>query len=167
LNSKIEKELVDNSEQEKQMVELWGDLERLRNDKNSQIVSLQKQLDGVQTETSQLIEKSKKDTAEAVQTEQRRFLEAEQKLTAQIMTNKVQEQSIGRLKEREKELEKEIENIKEKIIQELKEKGLETIELSLKNTLKNTSTLKSNNTNTKYNIMVRKNISNNKTFILE
>src|SRR6185312_10226185 len=103
------------------------------------------------------------DTAEAVQTEQRRFLEAEQKLTAQIMTNKVQEQSIERLKEREKELEKEIEN-KEKIIQELKEKGLETLSLKLENT----STPKSsNNTNTKYNIMVRKNISNNKTFILE
>jgi len=81
------------------------------------MASLQKELNNVKVETNQLIEDNKKTAAEAIQTEQEKLLEVEKKLTAQVMTNKVQEQTIERLKEQEEKLEKEIEN-KEKIIRE-------------------------------------------------
>jgi len=84
---------------------------------SNQMASLQKELNNVKVETNQLIEDNKKTAAEAIQTEQEKLLEVEKKLTAQVMTNKVQEQTIERLKEQEEKLEKEIEN-KEKIIRE-------------------------------------------------
>jgi len=108
LNSKIEKDLTDNSEQGQQVIELWGKLEHLKKEENNQIVSLQRQLNSAQVETNQLTEGNKKTNAQVVQTEQRKLFEAEKKLTAQILTNKVQEQAIEGLKERERKLEKEI-----------------------------------------------------------